>query len=126
MASARIANTAKWLLQTDSVWHYHTKLMAKHEKRGGSFEWHQDYGYWYQNGLLFPDLLTAFIAIDQCTHENGALQVLRGSHHCGRLEHGKIGGQTGICDLERMEYLKKKLDTVHVIMNSGDVLFFSL
>ena len=42
---------------------------------GGSFVWHQDYGYWYQNGCLFPDMGTAFIAIDRCDEDNGCLQV---------------------------------------------------
>ena len=31
--------------------------------------------YWYQNGLLFPDALSVFVAIDRCNKENGCLQV---------------------------------------------------
>ena len=31
--------------------------------------------YWYLNGCLFPDMGTAFIAIDKCDEENGCLQV---------------------------------------------------
>ena len=27
------------------VYHYHTKLMMKEAHAGGSFVWHQDYGY---------------------------------------------------------------------------------
>ena len=27
------------------VYHYHTKLTAKEPEEGGSWEWHQDYGY---------------------------------------------------------------------------------
>ena len=27
------------------VYHYHTKLMMKEAHTGGSFVWHQDYGY---------------------------------------------------------------------------------
>jgi hypothetical protein len=28
----------------DELYHYHTKIMMKDAKKGGSFEWHQDYG----------------------------------------------------------------------------------
>ena len=31
--------------------------------------------YWYNNGYLFPDMGTAFIAIDKCDQENGCLKV---------------------------------------------------
>ena len=32
--------------------------------------------YWYKNGALRPDLVTVFIAMDQCTKVNGGLQVI--------------------------------------------------
>ena len=31
--------------------------------------------YWYKNGCLFPDMASAFIAIDKCDVENGCLKV---------------------------------------------------
>ena len=33
------------LMGGDEIYHYHTKIMMKEPKIGGSFEWHQDYGY---------------------------------------------------------------------------------
>jgi len=36
------------------VYHYHSKMIMKDPRVGGAWAWHQDYGYWYQNGLLFP------------------------------------------------------------------------
>jgi hypothetical protein len=36
---------------------------------------HQDYGYWYQNGFLYPDFATAFIALDPSIRANGCLQA---------------------------------------------------
>jgi len=36
------------------VYHYHHKMNMKEPKVGGAWEWHQDYGYWYDNGCLFP------------------------------------------------------------------------
>ena len=31
--------------------------------------------YWYNNGCMFPDMCSVFIAIDDCSKENGCLQV---------------------------------------------------
>lgn len=57
------------------VFHYHTKLIPKQPRTGGVFQWHQDYGYWYNNGNLTPDLNTVYIAIDRCDVENGCIEV---------------------------------------------------
>ena len=35
-------------------YHYHSKMIMKDAKVGGAWAWHQDYGYWYQNGVLYP------------------------------------------------------------------------
>jgi hypothetical protein len=102
---------------------YHSKLSAKQPRVGGAWEWHQDYGYWYKNGCLFPDMLSVFIAIDACTKENGCMQVLRGAHLLGRIEHGFAGEQTG-ADLERVAEAKKRLELVYCEMAPGTALFF--
>ncbi|VDI31946.1 Hypothetical predicted protein [Mytilus galloprovincialis] len=118
----KVVSTCEKLLGGE-VYHYHTKLMMKEPLSGGSFIWHQDYGYWYHNGFLTPDMMTVFIAVDKCIKENGCLEVIRGSHKCGRIEHKKVGGQTG-ADIERVELIKKKFPLEHVEMNPGDALFF--
>lgn len=72
------------LLGGDEVYHYHTKvstslgryddkyeifhfnqLMMKEARTGGAFLWHQDYGYWYGNGCMLPEMGSVFIAIDK-------------------------------------------------------------
>ena len=73
------------------VYHYHSKMILKDAQVGGTWEWHQDYGYWYQNGLLFPLLSSVMIAVDPSRRNNGCLQVLKGSHRMGRLNHGITG-----------------------------------
>ena len=105
------------------VYHYHSKMILKDPKVGGAWAWHQDYGYWYQNGVLFPLLTSVFIAVDPCTRANGCLQVLRGSHHAGRVNHVLTGDQAG-ADRERVEELSKRLELVYVEMEPGDALFF--
>ncbi|XP_022089459.1 uncharacterized protein LOC110978634 [Acanthaster planci] len=118
----KVAGTMEKILGGE-VYHYHTKLMMKEARTGGSHVWHQDYGYWYKNGCLFPDMGSVFIAIDKTDKENGCLQVLRGSHKLGRIEHLMVGGQTG-ADVARVEEAKKVLELVYVELNPGDALFF--
>ncbi|MBS1805183.1 MAG: phytanoyl-CoA dioxygenase family protein [Acidobacteria bacterium] len=105
------------------VYHYHSKMIMKDAKVGGAWTWHQDYGYWYQNGVLFPDLTSAFIAVDRATRENGCLQVIRGSHKMGRIDHILTGDQAG-ADMERVTQALERLELVYVEMEPGDALFF--
>ncbi|MCA9056396.1 MAG: phytanoyl-CoA dioxygenase family protein [Planctomycetaceae bacterium] len=107
----------------DEVYHWHHKLILKEPRVGGAWEWHQDYGYWYHNGCLRPDLASCLIAIDRATQANGCLQVLKGSHHLGRIDHGKTGDQTG-ADLERVQAALERLELVYVELDPGDAVLF--
>jgi ectoine hydroxylase len=120
--SKRVVNAVEQLLGGEA-YHYHSKLSAKQPKVGGAWEWHQDYGYWYQNGCLFPDMLSLYVAIDPATRENGCLQVLRGSHKMGRIEHGLFGEQTG-ADPERVEAAKKRMELVYCELGAGSGVYF--
>jgi ectoine hydroxylase len=103
------------------LWHY--KMMLKEPRVGGAWEWHQDYGYWYGDKCLYPRLASCMIGVNKATRENGCLQVLRGSHRLGRVEHGTTGQQAG-ADLERVEAASKRLELVYCELNAGDALFF--
>ncbi len=88
------------------------QLMMKEAHTGGPFVWHQDYGYWYNNGCMLPEMGSIFMPIDKyarltglkqsrhcisvsrrCSRQNGCLQVLRGSHQLGRIDHQLTGEQ---------------------------------
>ena len=118
----RIVNNARILLGEEIAF-FHGKVMLKEAHTGGSWEWHQDYGYWYEQGFVFPHLISAFVALDAATRENGCLQVLRGSHLLNRLDHGQVGDQTGI-DSERVQQVTHLFEHVYCEMNPGDALFF--
>ncbi|TWT55977.1 phytanoyl-CoA dioxygenase family protein [Allorhodopirellula solitaria] len=120
--SHRIADTMESLLGSE-VYHYHHKMMLKEPRVGGAWEWHQDYGYWYNFGCLYPDMGSALVAVDHAHRENGCLQVLKGSHKIGRVDHGKSGQQVG-ADMERVEHAMKHHELVYCEMQPGDVLFF--
>jgi len=121
--SHKMVDTMEDLLGGE-VYHYHSKITAKEPREGGAWEWHQDYGYWYNNGCLFPYMASAMVALDKCTRANGCLQVLKGSHHLGRIDHGLLDGDQVGADLKRVEEAKKHLDLVYCEMEKGDVLFF--
>ncbi|MEK6249299.1 MAG: phytanoyl-CoA dioxygenase family protein, partial [Planctomycetales bacterium] len=70
--SRRVARTMQSLLG-DEVYHYHHKMMLKQPRQGGAWEWHQDYGYWYNNGCLYPDMASCMIAVDRASRQNGCL-----------------------------------------------------
>ena len=120
--SHRIVDKVERLLD-DEVYHYHSKMILKDPEIGGAWAWHQDYGYWYQNGVLFPDLVSVFIAVDKATKENGCLQVIKGSHQMGRVDHILTGDQAG-ADQERVDEALKRLELVYCEMDPGDAIFF--
>jgi ectoine hydroxylase-related dioxygenase (phytanoyl-CoA dioxygenase family) len=107
----------------DEVYHYHSKMSIKEPFTGGAWAWHQDYGYWYNNGCLFPDMASVMIAVDPNTQENGCLQVLRGSHKLGRLDHGRYGDQAG-ADPERTTQAMKVFELVYCLLDPGDAVIF--
>lgn len=120
---ARIVDTMEALLG-DEVYHFHHKMMLKEPLVGGAWEWHQDYGYWYKfNACLFPDMASCMIAVDRATKANGCLQVIKGSHKLGRVEHGLTGTQTG-ADMERVAAALQRLELVYCELEPGDALFF--
>ena len=121
--SERIIEGVEQILGGPSA-HYHSKLMQKEPKKGGAWEWHQDYGYWYKNnGFLFPDMLSVLTALTPATKENGCLQMIRGSHKMGRVEHGFSGEQIG-ADLEKVEEALKIMPLDYLEMEPGDTAFF--
>jgi hypothetical protein len=118
----RVVRSMELVLEGE-VYHYHSKMIMKDARVGGAWAWHQDYGYWYQNGCLYPHMASLFIAVDPCTRENGCLQVIPGSHECGRIDHVLTGDQAG-ADMERVTELLERLPLEYVEMQPGDGLFF--
>jgi len=125
LRSERMVNNAAKLLDSDSpVCHFHTKLMQKEPKVGGAWEWHQDYGYWYKNQFLFPEqLVSIMIALTEANKANGCLQVIKGSHKLGRVNHGFTGEQVG-ADMVMVNHCLQTMEHVYVEIAPGDALFF--
>lgn len=123
--SEKLVGRAAQLMDSDApVCHFHSKLMQKEPKVGGAWEWHQDYGYWYKNQFMFPEqLLSIMVALTVANKENGCLQVIKGSHKLGRVNHGFAGEQVG-ADMVMVNNALKTMELVYVELEPGDALFF--
>ena len=121
---ARMVNTMTELLG-GPVYHFQSKLTAKAPFVGGAWEWHQDYGYWYHNGCLFPHLASCQIALDRSSMENGCLEMVRGSHLLGRIDHVPVPGEgQNVADPARMRDITAQLEVVPCELEPGDAVFF--
>jgi ectoine hydroxylase-related dioxygenase (phytanoyl-CoA dioxygenase family) len=123
--SERMIKAITPLLDSDApVCHFHSKLMQKEPKVGGAWEWHQDYGYWYKNQFMFPDqLISVMVALTPANKANGCLQVIKGSHKLGRVNHGFAGEQVG-ADLVFVENALKTMPLIYCELEAGDALIF--
>ena len=124
--SYKVVDRVEQLIGTE-VYHYHSTMMLKEPKVGGAWEWHQDYGYWYHFGCLFPDIVAVMIAIDEQTKDNGCLQVIRGSHRLGRLEHTDQtdkGSTQASIDPERISAILERMELHYCEMPPGAAIFF--
>jgi ectoine hydroxylase len=108
----------------DEVYVYHNKVAQKYPGVVG-FSYHQDYAYWYEMGNLYPDMATAFIAIDRATQANGCLRLIEGSHTLGRLNHVYRDGvsDSGV-DPERLAEIRQSLAEVPIELEPGDAVIF--
>jgi len=92
----------------------HQQYIVKHpdEKARTDIPWHQDSGY----GRLEPPLdLTVWIALDDCTTDNGCLWVLPRSDRRGLQPHDAINGLRGVVVEER---------GIALPMQAGDAVLF--
>ncbi len=121
----RMVNSVRKLLgEEGEVCHFHSKIMQKEPNTGGAWEWHQDYGYWYKNQFMFPNqLLSVMVALTPANQANGCLQVIKGSHKLGRINHGFSGEQVG-ADMVMVSNALKTMELVYVELEEGDALFF--
>jgi phytanoyl-CoA hydroxylase len=73
----------------------HSKLATKPYAQGvGTFPWHQDYMFYPHTNT---DLLSVMVMLDDATIENGCMQMVKGSHKFGCLDHTKDGLFNGVC-----------------------------
>jgi ectoine hydroxylase-related dioxygenase (phytanoyl-CoA dioxygenase family) len=63
------------------------------------------------------------VALTEANKENGCLQVIKGSHKLGRVNHGFAGEQVG-ADAVMVENALQTMELVYVELEPGDALIF--
>lgn len=81
---------AKRVLDED-VGHWHSKLSWKRPHAKTLWDWHQDYPFWMKEDVARPDMCSIAIALGPITEANGAIQLVRGSHHLGVIPVVPVG-----------------------------------
>jgi ectoine hydroxylase-related dioxygenase (phytanoyl-CoA dioxygenase family) len=125
--SEKVVTTIAQLLQSNSpVCHIQAKFIEKLPNYAGSWAWHQDYAWWYMNGLLFPDQIMNFaVALTPSNKETGCSQLIKGSHKLGRLDHGfGDSNKTLGADSNMVNYALESLELVNIELAPGDAIFF--
>ena len=98
---------------------HHNCVMTKHPGFSSATLWHQDIRYWRFDR---PELISAWFALGEEYHHNGALLVIPGTHRHefepGRLDRGLFLRP----ELEENKALVEQ--AVPVELNAGDVILF--
>ncbi|GAA2581543.1 phytanoyl-CoA dioxygenase family protein [Actinomadura fulvescens] len=113
-------NTA--LLAGEETYFWHIKLVRKSNDIPGTVDWHQGYAYWYDD-CLYPNTITCSVAVDSNNLRNGCLNVVKGSHHMGRIDMVDVGG-SHVADPERVQHILDTHEAVACELEAGDAVFF--
>ena len=108
----------------EPVYHYHSKLVKKPHEDSGALIWHQDFGGWYQDGCLMPDMLTFVIALTDADNHSGCFRFLRGSHKMGRVDRMRDDHAYANIQPQRLSAMLEQFEEVGAEMRVGDGLFF--
>lgn len=76
----RLGGWAAQVLGANRVHLLEDNALTKDPHTGGALKWHQDYSYW---PLGQPNAVTIWIALDDVSFDNGAVQMATGSHLLG-------------------------------------------
>lgn len=107
----------------EEVYHWHSKISWKRPGSAGTWDWHQDYGFWVEEGCARPAMTTVSIALDAQDRSNGCLQVIRGSHHLGVVEHPPVGASRAV-DPATLDKAQAELDVIDLELSAGDMVVF--
>ena len=64
------------------------------------------------------------IALDRSDRNNGCLQVIKGSHKLGRIDHLQVSEKQNSADPARLEHIVAQHEVVPCELDPGDVLIF--
>lgn len=122
----RVLDPVKQVIGND-VYMWHSKINVKASFEGTVWLWHQDFGYWINDGVA-ARFVSAMVFLDQATLNNGCLLVAAGSHRWGLLPHVIDEVTTSYkqwcVSLPALNEHLREEDIRPITGQPGDVLFF--
>ena len=79
----------------EPVYHWHSKLSWKRPGTVSRWDWHQDYGFWAEEGTGRNAMCTIAIALGPINETNGCMRLIAGSHRLGTLDVVSVGQSRG-------------------------------
>lgn len=107
----------------ESVYHWHSKISWKQPGTAGTWDWHQDYGFWAEEGCARPALTTVSIALDHQATDNGCMRVIPGSHRGGVLSHPRVGHGRA-ADPTLVDAFIAENGVIDLVLEPGDIVAF--
>ncbi|HEX5325012.1 MAG TPA: phytanoyl-CoA dioxygenase family protein [Capsulimonadaceae bacterium] len=122
--NAKITEMVAQLIGTDTLRVWHDQVQYKPPRIGGPSLWHQDHPYWPI--IQPPDLVSAWVALEDATIENGCMSMVARSHSWGRYQNGTIGtDETDYSPAPDPSFLPEgeRIETVPCEVPAGGVVF---
>ncbi len=119
---ARLAEVARKISKCRHLVIYHDHgLIKPGGERSKATNWHQDAPYWPMEQV---GALSAWIAVDDVTVDNGCMQFIPGSHKYGRLAPVALSteGASVLKDIEETD-IEVEVEPVVMEMEAGGVTF---
>lgn len=86
-------------LMGPSIMLFHDQALFKPARTGGAVYWHQDNAYW---ACTPASLVSCWLTLDDVVKENGAMQVMPGSHRRA-VQHETAKTTTSLLEIEGMD-----------------------
>jgi ectoine hydroxylase-related dioxygenase (phytanoyl-CoA dioxygenase family) len=115
--SERMLGLVRELLGPD-LRYYTDQMFVKPPRHGSAVPWHQDSAYWL---AAEPNLMSAWIALDDTTVENGCVRYVPGSHR-ELLPHHVVESDNPNKLTTRPEFIDASLE-VPAEMSAGSICF---
>jgi ectoine hydroxylase len=126
----RVLEPVEQLLDDEQVYVYHTKCNLKQAIEGEIWQWHQDFGYWQNDGVRSADgMTTAMLMLSEATEIGGCLYFIPGSHRRGHIEP-RLDETTTSYKLwtvpkdDVIDMMKRYGDPVPIVGKPGTVVIF--
>lgn len=116
----------------EQIYLFQTRINAKMGRLGEGYPWHTDFANWINDGVRrgsINDMITVSILLTESTPENGALQVVPGSHRHGvgdlYFDTESVGYQSYNAPEAYVERVLSETAPVFIEGKPGDIVLFA-